>query len=100
MVLTGLCQRNPDKVRLINFNWPYCVFQKPVQPNFQLYYFYFLPNQAQTHLDYFNVLDKLWANEFSVFFCYISFNQAQIHLAHVKVLDEFWGEISLKSDNR
>ena len=38
----------------------YCAFQKPVQPNFRRYYFYFLPDQAQTHLDHFNVLDELW----------------------------------------
>ena len=33
----------------------YCAFHLLVQPNFRRYYFYFLPDQAQTHLDYFNV---------------------------------------------
>jgi len=37
----------------------YCASRILVQPNFRRYYFYFLPDQAQTHLDYFNVLDKL-----------------------------------------
>ena len=43
----------------------YCAFHVLVQPNFRRYYFYFLPDQTQTHLDHFNVLDKLW--------CQISF---------------------------
>jgi len=30
-----------------------------VQPNFRQYYFYFLPDQAQTHFDHFNVLLEL-----------------------------------------
>ena len=37
-----------------------CAFQKPVQPNFRRYYFYFLPDQAKILLDHFNVLDELW----------------------------------------
>ena len=35
-----------------------CPFHVLVQSNFRRYYFYFLPDQAQTHLDHFNVLDK------------------------------------------
>ena len=37
----------------------YCAYHVLVQPNFRRYYFYFLPDKAQTHLDYFNVLDEL-----------------------------------------
>ena len=37
----------------------YCVSHILVQPNFRRYYYYFLPDQAQTHLDHFNVLDEL-----------------------------------------
>ena len=33
--------------------------------NFRRYYFYFMPDQAQTHLDHWKVLDELW--------CQISF---------------------------
>ena len=36
----------------------YCAFDVLVQPSFRRYYFYFLPDQAQTHLDHFNVLDE------------------------------------------
>jgi len=51
--------------------WPvqvsknYCPFLVLVQTIFRLYYFYFLPNQAQTHHNK-NVLDELW--------CQISLN--------------------------
>ena len=38
----------------------YCAFHVLVQPNFRRYNFNFLPDQAQTHLDYLNVLHKLW----------------------------------------
>ena len=38
----------------------YCAFQKPVKMNFLWYYFYFLPNQAHTHLDHLKILDELW----------------------------------------
>ena len=38
----------------------YCAFHVLVQPNFGRYHFYFLPDQAQTHFDHFNVLDELW----------------------------------------
>ena len=41
----------------------YCASHVLVQPSFRRYYF--LPDQAQTHLDHFNVLDELW--------CQISF---------------------------
>ena len=37
----------------------YCAYHVLVQPNFRRYYFYFSPDQAQTHLDHFNVLDEL-----------------------------------------
>ena len=37
----------------------YCASHILVQPNFRRYYFYFLPDQAQTHLDYLNGLDEL-----------------------------------------
>ena len=37
----------------------YCASHILVQPNFRRYYFYILPDQAQTHLDHFNVLDEL-----------------------------------------
>ena len=37
----------------------YCASHILVQLNFRRYYFYFLPDQAQTHLDHFNVLDEL-----------------------------------------
>ena len=47
-----------------------CPFHVLMQTNFWRYYFYFLLDQAQTHLD------------------------------HMKVLDELWGKISFKSDNR
>jgi len=36
--------------------WAYCPFHVLVQTNFRRYYFYFLPNQAQTHLDHWKVL--------------------------------------------
>ena len=38
----------------------YCPFQVLVQTNFRQFYFYFLPDQAQTHLDHWKVLNKLW----------------------------------------
>ena len=37
----------------------YCAYHVLVQPNFQQYYFYFLPDQAQIHLEHFNVLDEI-----------------------------------------
>jgi len=37
----------------------YCAYHVPVQPNFGRYYFYFLPDLAQTHIDHWKVLDKL-----------------------------------------
>ena len=37
----------------------YCAYHVVVQPNFRRYYFNFLPDQAQIHLDHFNVLDEL-----------------------------------------
>ena len=40
----------------------YCAYHVPVQSNFRRYYFYFLPDQAQTHVDYWKVLDELWCN--------------------------------------
>ena len=40
--------------------WKYCAFHVLVQTNFQRYYFYFLPDQAQILLDHFNVLDEPW----------------------------------------
>ena len=40
-------------------SYSYCASHILVQPNFRRYNFYFLPDQAQTHLDYFNVLDEL-----------------------------------------
>ena len=36
----------------------YCAFHVLVQPNFRRY-FYFLPDQAQTHLNHLKVLDEL-----------------------------------------
>ena len=39
----------------------YCAFHVLVQPKFWQYYFYFLLDQAQTHLDHFNVLDEFWS---------------------------------------
>jgi len=33
----------------------YCAYHVLVQPNFRRYNFYFLSDQAQTHLDYFNI---------------------------------------------
>ena len=47
-----------DSVSL--FNGFYCPFHVLVQTNFRRYYFYFLPDQAQTHLDHWKVLDELW----------------------------------------
>ena len=40
----------------------YCAYQEPVQTNFLRYYFYFLPDQAQTHLKHLKVLDELWGD--------------------------------------
>ena len=37
----------------------YCASHILVQPNFRRYYFYFLSDQAQTHLVHWKVLDKL-----------------------------------------
>ena len=39
----------------------YCASHILVQTNFRRYYFYFLPDQTQTHIEYFNVSDKLCA---------------------------------------
>jgi len=39
----------------------YCAFHVLVQMNFLRYYFYFLPNQVQTHRDHWKVLDELWS---------------------------------------
>ena len=36
----------------------YCAYHILEQPNFRRYYFYFLPDQAKTHLDHFNVLER------------------------------------------
>ena len=49
-------------------NLDYCAYHVLVQPNFRRYHFHFLPDQAQTHIDHFNVLDELW--------CKISFKSA------------------------
>ena len=38
----------------------YYLFHVLVQMNFRRYYFYFLPDQAQTRLDHWKVLDELW----------------------------------------
>ena len=38
----------------------YCPSHVLVQSNFRRNYFYFLPDQAQSLLDHFNVLDELW----------------------------------------
>ena len=35
----------------------YCAYHVLVQPNFWRYYFFFLPDQANTHLNHFNALD-------------------------------------------
>ena len=45
---------------VIQLSIMYCANHVPVQPNFRRYNFYFLPDQAKTHLDHFNVLDELW----------------------------------------
>ena len=37
----------------------YCTYHVLAQPNFRRYHFYFLHDQAQIHLEYFNVLDEL-----------------------------------------
>ena len=36
----------------------YCAYHVLVQPNFRRYNFYFLPDQAQTHLDHFKVFRR------------------------------------------
>ena len=38
----------------------YCASHVPVQLHFRRYYFYFLPDQAQIHIDHWKVLDELW----------------------------------------
>ena len=38
----------------------YCASHVPVQSNFRRYYFYFLPDQSQTHIDHWKGLDELW----------------------------------------
>ena len=73
--VTGAKKQHSDKVGLQScglnlFSWNtdlsvqlqtgYCPFHVPVQTNFRRYYFYILPDQAQTHLDHWKVLDKLW----------------------------------------
>ena len=58
--------RSPSGFRGTQGTDTYCAFHVPVQTNFRLYYFYFLPDQALTRLDHWKVLDKLW--------CKLSFN--------------------------
>jgi len=38
----------------------YCDSHVLVQPTFRRYNFYYLSDQAQTHLEHFSVLDELW----------------------------------------
>jgi len=49
---------------LVHVLFTYCPFHVLVQINFRRYYFYFLSDQAQTHLDRWKVLDEHWS-EFS-----------------------------------
>ena len=59
VVLLGDFNAGPDGPDAVA-EGAYCASHVLVQPNFRRYYFYFLPDQAQTHLDHFNVLDELW----------------------------------------
>ena len=51
--------RSSERVKISYFF--YCAYQEPVKMSFlQCYLFYFSPNQIQTHLHLFKVLNKLW----------------------------------------
>ena len=51
-------------------SWVFLKKNVLVQTNFRQYYFYFLPDYAQTHLDHWKVLDKFW--------CQISFKSENL----------------------
>ena len=45
--------------------YTYCAFHVLAQPNFQRYNFYFMPDQAQTHIEDFNVLRRTLRQNFN-----------------------------------
>ena len=60
LCICGVLESPESLVYAVNnsIHW-YCAYHVLVQPNFRPYYFYFLADQAQIPLDYFNVLDEL-----------------------------------------